>query len=114
MTFVTSVADALLCLCKDPGQSWVSLSLVSSQDRSAPEGGLARHEQVRRAMRRASAGRAMVAIAVFAPVLLILAWFLLSRASVGGHHLAGAKWPWIVADVAVLLGGMRMMRGEDL
>ncbi|MFN2974511.1 hypothetical protein [Terriglobus aquaticus] len=69
---------------------------------------------VRAGIRRASFGRALVALAVFAPVLVILGGFLLSRGSIYNHRIASPRWPWIVADVALLLIGMRMMRGEDL
>lgn len=65
-------------------------------------------------MRRSTIGRALVAFAVFAPALLILGLFLLSRGSIYNHRFAGPRWPWIVADVALLLIGVRMMRGEDL
>lgn len=74
----------------------------------------ARAQAVRAGVRRASVGRVLVAFAVFAPVLTILAGFLLSRGSIYNHRIAGPRWPWIVADVALLLIGMRMMRGEDL
>lgn len=73
-----------------------------------------RAEAVRAGVRRASAGRVLVAFAVFAPVLIILAGFLLSRGSIYKHRIVGPRWPWIVADVALLLIGMRLMRGEDL
>lgn len=65
-------------------------------------------------LRRASRGRALVGLAVFAPAVLILGLFLLSRGSIYNHRFTGPKWPWIVADVALLLLGIRMMRGEDL
>lgn len=73
-----------------------------------------REQQIRAAVRRASVGRVLVAFAVFAPALVILAGFLLSGGSIYNHRISGARWPWIVADVALLFIGMRMMRGEDL
>ena len=65
-------------------------------------------------VRRSSFGRVLVAFAVFAPALAILGAFLLSRGSIESHRFSGSRWPWVVADVALLLGGMRMMKGEDL
>ena len=65
-------------------------------------------------MRRASTGRMLVAFAVFAPVLLILGLFLLSQGNIYKHPFPGPRWPWIIADVALLLLGIGMMRGEDL
>ncbi len=65
-------------------------------------------------MRRATVGRTLAAFAVFAPVLVILGGFVLSRGSIYNHAFSGPKWPWIVADIALLLTGMRLMRGEDL
>ena len=64
--------------------------------------------------RRSSIGRALVAFAVFVPALVILGVFLLSQGSIYKHRFPGPRWPWIIADVALLLAGMRMMRGEDL
>ena len=74
----------------------------------------ARAEAVRAGVRRASLGRILVAVAVFAPALVIVCGFLLSRGSIYSHRISGPRWPWIVGDVALLLVGMRMMRGEDL
>ena len=70
--------------------------------------------EVRTATRRASVGRVLAGFAVFGPVLLILGAFVLLRGNIYNHPFPGAKWPWIVADVALLLIGVRMMRGEDL
>ena len=73
-----------------------------------------RKQQTRSAIRRASVGRALVAFAVFGPVLLIVGAFLRSRGNIYAHSFGGPKLPLILFDVALLLLGMRLMRGEDL
>ncbi len=65
-------------------------------------------------MHRASVGRVLVAIAVFAPALMVLSVYLLLQGKLYGYHVPGPKWPWIVADLTLLLIGILLMRGEDL
>ena len=74
----------------------------------------ARAEAVQGSVRRSSAGRALVAVAVFAPALVVLRVFLLSGGSIYSHRFPGPRWPWVVLDFVLLLLGIHMMRGEDL
>ena len=68
----------------------------------------------RRTVHRASVGRTLVAVAVFAPAMVVLSVYLVLQGRLYGYHVPGPKWPWIAADLALLLIGILLMRGEDL
>ena len=64
--------------------------------------------------KRANLGRFLVGLAVFAPAALVLGVYLVLQGKLYGYHFPYPLWPFITADVAVLLIGVAMMRGEDL
>ena len=66
------------------------------------------------APRRVLIGKLLVGTAVLAPALLVVGVYLILQGRLYGYHFKGPLWPWFTADLALLLAGMLLLRGQDL
>ncbi len=70
--------------------------------------------EMEKSTKRATVGKVLVGTAVLAPAALVVGVYLILQGRLYGYHFKGPLWPWFTADLAVLLTGMFLLRGQEL
>ena len=72
-----------------------------------------RHEK-EKSNTRVTVGKVLVGCAVLAPAAIVVGVYLILQGRLYGYHFKGPLWPWFTVDLALLVAGMLLLRGQDL